>query len=103
MISQLRIYTVNRGMMDQWVRLFTETIAPLQGKHGIKIDGMWVNEDKNQFIWVRSFADAADLKTKTGSFSSSSEWRAVKDHVMSHLAREDVQNLEPVSKVAARA
>lgn len=103
MISQLRIYTVNRGMMDQWLTLFTETIVPLQEKHGIKIDGMWVNEDKNQFIWVRSFADAADLTSKTGSFSSSSEWLGVSDHVMSHLAREDVQNLEPVSKAAARA
>ncbi len=50
MISQLRIYTVNRGMMDQWVKHFTETLVPMQEKHGIKIGGMWVNEDKNQFI-----------------------------------------------------
>ena len=97
MISQLRIYTVNRGMMDQWLKLFTETIVPLQEKHGIKIDGMWVNEDDNQFIWVRSFVDAADMESKVASFRSSQEWQAVSDHVMSHLASEDVRDMEPVA------
>ena len=37
MTSQLRMYTINRGMMDQWVKLFTETLVPMQEKHGIKI------------------------------------------------------------------
>jgi len=50
MISQLRIYTVNRGMMDQWVKLFSEFIVPVQESLGMKINAMWVNEDKNQFI-----------------------------------------------------
>ena len=102
MISQLRMYTVNRGMMDQWVKFFTETLVPMQEKHGIKIEGMWVNEDSTQFIWIRSFADAEDMKAK-GRFSSFPEWQAVRDHVMSHLAREDVQTMEPVSTVAVSA
>ena len=99
MISQLRIYTVNRGMMEQWVKLFTEKVVPMQENHGIKIGGMWVNEDKNQFIWTRSFADAEDIDTKVASFRSSPEWQAVSDHVMSHLAREDIQNMKPALDV----
>ncbi len=50
MTSQLRMYTINRGMMDQWVKLFTENLVPMQEKHGIKIEGMWVSEDSTQFI-----------------------------------------------------
>ena len=100
MVSQLRMYTVNRGMMDQWVKFFTETLVPMQEKHGIKIEGMWVNEDSTQFIWIRSFADAEDMKAKVEAFRSSPEWQAVRDHVMSHLALEDVQTMEPVSAVA---
>ena len=95
MISQLRIYTVNRGMMDQWVKLFTETLVPMQEKHGIKIGGMWVNEDKNQFIWTRSFADAEDLKAKEAAFYGSAEWNGTVDHARSHLARIVVQVMEP--------
>ena len=100
MVSQLRIYTVNRDMMDQWVKLFTETLGPIQEKGGIKVDGMWVNEDKNQFIWIRSFASAEDVKSKEAAFNESQEWKAIVDHAASHLARTDVHTMEPVSAVA---
>ena len=96
MISQLRTYTVNRGMMDQWVKHFTEDLVPMQEKHGIKIEGMWVNEDKNQFIWIRSFADAEDLKAKEAAFYGSPEWNTTVEHTRSHLATVDVQTMEPV-------
>ena len=98
MISQLRTYTVNRGDMDHWVELFTKTLVPIQEKQGIKVDGMWVNEDKNQFIWIRSFANPDDLKAKEEAFYESSEWQAVVDHTRSHLARILVQAMEPAGK-----
>ena len=100
MISQLRIYTVNRGMMDQWVKLFTESLVLIQENLGMKIDAMWVNEDKNQFIWIRSFADSEDLKAKEAAFGASPEWQAIRERAASHLARLDVQIMEPVAKVA---
>ena len=58
MTSQLRMYTINRGMMDQWVKLFTETLVPMQEKHGIKIEGMWVSEDSTQFIWIHTYGNS---------------------------------------------
>ena len=96
MISQLRMYTVNRGMMDQRVKHFNEVLIPMQEKHGIKIDGTWVNADNNQFIWIRSFADAEDLKAKEAAFYGSPEWNAVVDHTRSHIARTVVQAMAPV-------
>jgi len=41
MTSQLRMYTINLGMMNAWVKLFTESLVPIKEKHGIKIEGMW--------------------------------------------------------------
>ena len=99
MISQLRIYTVNKGMTDQWVKHFTEVLVPLQEKYGIKIGGMWVNEDKNQFIWTRSFADAEDVTAKEAAFYGSAEWSGTVDHTRSHIARTVVQAMEPATKV----
>ena len=58
MIYQLRTYTINRGMMDQWVNQFNDKLVGIMDQYGIKLEGAWVNEDKNQFIWIRSFADA---------------------------------------------
>ena len=94
------MYTVNRGMMDQWVKLFSENNVPLMEKHGIKIDAMWVNEDRNQFIWIRSVADSEDAKTKMAAWNASPEWQAIRERVFSHLALLDVQNMTPVAKVA---
>jgi hypothetical protein len=95
MISQLRIYTVNRGMMDQWVQHFKEVSVPMHEKHGMEIEGPWVNEDKNQFIWIRNFADADDMKAKLKARDASPEWKAVVDHSRSYLARVDVQIMSP--------
>ena len=100
MISQLRIYTVNKGMTDQWVKHFTENLVPMQENVGIKIGGMWVNEDKNQFIWTRSFADSEDVKAKEAAFYGSSEWAATVDHTRSHIARTVVQGMAPAVKTA---
>jgi hypothetical protein len=96
MISQLRTYTINRGMMDQWVSLFNETLMPIYSKVGIVVEGAWANEDKNQFIWIRSFEDASDLETKEAAFYGSDEWKANVDHIRSHLARVDVQVINKV-------
>ncbi len=99
MTSQLRVYTINRGMMDQWVKLFTESLVPMQEKHGIKIEGMWVSEDSTQFIWIRSFADSDDVKAKEAAFYGSPEWNAVMDRARSHIARTVVQTMEPALNV----
>ena len=95
MTSQLRMYTINRGMMDQWVKLFTEKLVTMQEKHGIKIEGMWVSEDSTQFIWIRSFTNSEDVKAKEAAFYGSPEWNAVMDHARSHIARTVVQTMEP--------
>ena len=95
MTSQLRMYTINRGMMDDWVKLFTESLVPMQEKHGIKIDGTWVSEDDTRFIWIRSFANPDDVKAKEAAFYGSPEWTAVMDHARSHIARTDIQTMEP--------
>jgi hypothetical protein len=86
-------------MMDEWVKLFTETLVPMQEKHGIKIEGMWVSEDSTQFIWIRSFANPEDVKAKEAAFIESPEWNAIMDHARSHLARIVVQTMEPALHV----
>ena len=60
MVSQLRIYTINRGMMESWIKLFHEHLKPNHEKYGIPIEATWVNVDGTEFIWMRSF-DSVEL------------------------------------------
>ena len=101
MIYQLRTYTINRGMMDQWVQHFNDTLVGLMAKAGITVEDAWVNEDKNQFIWVRSFPNAEEIKSREAAFYGSQEWNAILDHTRSHLARISVETMESVLKVPA--
>ncbi len=55
MYGHLRIYTVNKGMMDDWLKLFNEKLIPLLDQSGIKVESTWINEEKSQFIWIRSW------------------------------------------------
>ena len=103
MISQLRIYTVNKGMTDQWVKHFTEVLVPMQEKHGIKIGGMWVNEEKNQFIWTRSFADAEDVTAKEAAFDASPDRNGTRLNSRPHLARLDVITMNAGARVPVSA
>ena len=64
MVSQLRIYTINRGMMDSWVKLVEEKLRPWHEKYGIPIEATWVNVEKTEFIWVRSFDSLDDIPVK---------------------------------------
>jgi hypothetical protein len=54
-MTQVRIYTINRGMLDSWITLFNERIVPTSAKFGVKVIGAWVNRPQNEFIWVRTF------------------------------------------------
>ena len=101
MIYQLRTYTVNKGMMDDWVSLFNDQIVAIQENCGIKVEAAWVNLDQNQFIWIRSFADSDDVKVKESAFYASPEWNAVMDQARSHLARNQVEPMTSVLKIPA--
>ena len=70
MVSQLRIYTINRGMMDSWLKLFEEKLRPGHEKYGIPIEATWVNGEKTEFIWVRSFDSLDDIPVKEKEYYS---------------------------------
>ena len=70
MLSQLRIYTINKGEMDAFLTHFKQDIIPLHEHLGIPIVGTWVNRPQNEFIWVRNYKDKADLEAKSKAFQA---------------------------------
>src|SRR5919107_868973 len=70
MISQIRIYTINKGEMDNFLKHFKDEIMVLHQKIGVPIVGTWVNRPQNEFIWVRTYKDKAELEAKTKEFQT---------------------------------
>ena len=100
MVDQMRSYTINKGMMDSWVKLFETGIKPAHEAIGIPVVASWVNTDRNQFIWVRRFADGDDVPAKELEFRESAGFKALGTQPTEHIAKMDVQDLEQ-GKLAA--
>jgi len=91
MYAHLRIYTVNKGMMDAWLNLFKEKLIPLLTEVGIKVESTWVNEERSQFIWIRSYGNnKEEIVTKEKEFYTTKWWIENVDMVRSHLAHREI-------------
>jgi NIPSNAP protein len=96
MIAEVRIYTMNKGMLDSFVKLWNEQLAPIHQKYGLKILGAWVNRPQNEFIWIRVFENEADRDEKTKMYMNSPERKAIGDAPQRHEAKIEVRTVEDV-------
>jgi antibiotic biosynthesis monooxygenase (ABM) superfamily enzyme len=99
MVTQVRIYTVNRGMLDSWVKHFNENIVPTSAKYGVEVLGAWVNRPQNEFIWVRRFESEESLQ----KYEHSPERAAYLATNRELLAKTEFRNVEDVLQVPAAA
>jgi len=68
MQAQIRMYTINKGELETFIKHFTEETKPLHDKIGWPVVASWVHRRQNEFIWIRTHEDAADLEVKTKAF-----------------------------------
>lgn len=93
MISQIRIYTINKGEMDNFIKHFREDIVPLHEKIGVPIVGAWMNRPQNEFIWVRNYQDKAEMEAKTKEFQAAVAAAGIK--LGGNVAKMEVRETEP--------
>jgi hypothetical protein len=99
MVTQVRIYTVNGGMLDSWVEHFNTRIAPTHAKYGVEVVAAWINRPQNEFIWVRRF-DSEDVLRR---YEESPERAAYLPINRQHLAKTEFRNVEDALHARAGA
>ena len=52
MASQLRMYTIKPGELDDFAQEWGEKILPLRLQSGFRVLGPWVIDETNQFVWI---------------------------------------------------
>jgi hypothetical protein len=90
MITQVRMYTINRGMLDSWIELFNAKIVPTSAAFGVNVVGAWVNRPQNEFIWVRTFETEDQLKV----YETSPERAAYTSQTGPHIAKIEVRTVD---------
>ena len=95
MIAQLRIYTINKGMMESWLSLFSSKLEPLLAENKISVQSKWTNDSGSQFIWIKTFKGSeTELQMHEKVFFESPWWLANVDTVRSHIAHQEVISLK---------
>lgn len=51
MATQLRVYKVREGQLDNWVDLFKRGTAPLRRKNGFEVRA-WTVPETSEFVWI---------------------------------------------------
>jgi hypothetical protein len=68
MISQLRIFKIQEDRMDEFVKAWLSQVYPLRLHHGFTIDGAWIDETRNEFIWILSYDGSEDFEVKDKAY-----------------------------------
>jgi hypothetical protein len=97
MPTQLRIYTINRGALEQWSREWEEKIRPLRLQLGFKVMGAWKIPETNQFVWLLAYAGPEPWETRDQAFHESEERQSMQPDPARHIARIEQYFVEPAS------
>ena len=92
MLSQIRIYTINKGQMDAFLKHFKEEIIGVHEKIGVPIIGTFVNRPQNEFIWIRTYKDEAEREAKGKAFQA--EIKAAGIKLGDNVAKMEVRDVE---------
>ena len=96
MISQLRIYTINRGKLDDFVKGWREFVYPLHLEFGFTIDKAWVIKERSEFVWIVSYDGTEDWDAKQAAYYGSPERAAVDPDPAQYIAKTERWFIEPV-------
>jgi hypothetical protein len=96
MSAQLRIYTINRGALDEFVVEWRTKLKPLRMKLGYKISGAWTVKATNQFLWLLSYDGQEDWDTLDQAYFRSDERLAMQPDPARHIARVEQYFVEAV-------
>jgi len=55
MEHQVRIVKISPGKMDDFVAAWTANVGRLRRRHGFTLEGTWIIEDTNEFVWVLGY------------------------------------------------
>jgi NIPSNAP len=69
--SQLRVYTIAEGKLDDFVKGWSDGVAPLRRAHGYRIDGAWTVPDENKFVWIMTYEGEEDWDAKDRAYYAS--------------------------------
>jgi hypothetical protein len=93
--TQLRVYTIREGRLDEWIRLWREQIVPLRRERGFEIEGSWVDPNRREHIWLISHPGPESFEEANAVYWASPERQALGIDPKNFLVGERIQVVHP--------
>jgi len=77
-VSQLRIYRIREGKMDEWLAGWTRGVLPLRQKLGFRVEGAWVVRGENTFVWILTYDGPDGFEARDAEYYASEERKALR-------------------------
>jgi NIPSNAP len=84
--TQVRIFTINKGKMNEFLSAWQKGVYPLRIKNGFKIEGAWVVQEKNKFIWILSYDGPDGFEAKDSAYYASQGRTTLKPDPVDYIA-----------------
>ena len=94
--TQLRIFTINKGKMSEFVSAWQLGVYPLRIKSGFKIEKAWVVREKNKFIWILSYDGPEGFEAKDSLYYASQARTTLKPDPAEYIADAEKYFIDPV-------
>lgn len=93
---ELRIYTINRGRLDDFVAAWLAGPYPIRTEQGFQIPAAWISRENNQFIWILGYDGPESWEDKQAAYYSSAARTSVDVDPITMIAHGDTWPITPV-------
>ena len=93
--TEVRIFTINKGKMNDFLSAWQKGVYPLRIKSGFKIEGAWVVQEKNKFIWILSYDGPEGFEAKDSAYYASHSRTMLKPDPADYIADSEKYFINP--------
>lgn len=84
---QFRLFTINRGKMEDFRRAWLVGVHTLRLRHGFTIPAAWSVAETNQFMWVLCYRGPESFEAKDAAYYASTERQVLEPDPRQLIAR----------------
>ncbi len=89
MVTQIRIYKIHSGRMEEWLVGWRKSIVPLRRKFGFEVVGARVIRESDRFVWVLGLSTSEDWASSEKAYYESEDRRGLSPDPADCVAEEE--------------
>ncbi len=95
-VAQLRLYTVEEGKLEDFVKAWLSGVRPLRERYGFRIESAWKILDESKFAWILSYEGRETWQEKDDAYYASPERKKLQPDPARFIVHSEDWFIEPV-------